>query len=381
MKDNNADKRNKKDRKKRSLFGRIVVALLSLLALLGLVAMTLSVLSSYINPSRFVWVYFFGLTFWGILLFNLVVLMLLLLMWSRKAWIAVIAMLIALPGIYKSFSTGKSHNGGELRVMAYNILKFHDQFDKNKSNEAVALDMVKMVKEYDPDVLCMQEFAICFPNTSRKECINQLGEMMGMPYNYYHNKANFRGNVIFSRYPLSALEEGTSFAKEKEYGAVAQVDAGQYGVFYVLCCHLTSFLLTPQELTVFSESGNSKEQVEEYSKSIISKMKKAYERRSKEVEEMLADIPNDGRPIILCGDFNDTPLSYTYHQIRSAGFVDGFVKTGRGIGHTYAGRLPLLRIDYIWANEQIQPMSFKRIKYKGSDHYPVILDFNVKHGL
>lgn len=381
MKDNNADKRNKKDRKKRSLFGRIVVALLSLLALLGLVAMTLSVLSSYINPSRFVWVSFFGLTFWGILLFNLVVLMLLLLMWSRKAWIAVIAMLIALPGIYKSFSTGKSHNGGELRVMAYNILKFHDQFDKNKSNEAVALDMVKMVKEYDPDVLCMQEFAICFPNTSRKECINQLGEMMGMPYNYYHNKANFRGNVIFSRYPLSALEEGTSFAKEKEYGAVAQVDAGQYGVFYVLCCHLTSFLLTPQELTVFSESGNSKEQVEEYSKSIISKMKKAYERRSKEVEEMLADIPNDGRPIILCGDFNDTPLSYTYHQIRSAGFVDGFVKTGRGIGHTYAGRLPLLRIDYIWANEQIQPMSFKRIKYKGSDHYPVILDFNVKHGL
>ena len=375
------EKRKTKNGKKRSLFGRIVVALLSLLALLGFVAMTLSVLSSYVNPSQFVWVSFFGLTFWGILIFNLVVLILLLLMWSRKAWIAVVAMLIALPGIYKSFSTGKSYNGGELRVMAYNIWKFNDQFDKNKTKEAVALDMVKMVKEYDPDVLCIQEFAICFPKTTRKDCINQLGEMMGMPHTYYHTKANFCGNVIFSRYPLSAIEEDTSFAKEKEYGALARVDAGPYGEFYVLCCHLTSFLLTKEELTVFSESGKSKEQVEEYSKSIISKMKKAYERRSKEVEEMLADIPHDGRPIILCGDFNDTPLSYTYHQIRNAGFVDGFVKTGRGIGHTYAGRLPLLRIDYVWANEQIQPMSFKRIKYKGSDHYPVMLDFNVKHGL
>ena len=66
---------------------------------------------------------------------------------------------------------------------------------------------------------------------------------------------------------------------------------------------------------------------------------------------------------------------------KKAGFVDGFVKAGRGIGYTYAGKLPLLRIDYVWGNEQIEPMAFKRIKFKGSDHYPVMMDFNVRHGL
>ena len=204
--------------------------------------------------------------------------------------------------------------------------------------------------------------------------------MVGLPYHYYHTKAFYGRNVIFSRYPVSALDEETHFAQENSYGTVAKVDAKEKGVFYVLCCHLTSFQLTDNELTVF-DTGNSKEQVQEYGKSIVVKLKNAYEKRSQEVSEMLADIPHDGRAILICGDFNDTPISYTYHQIKKAGFVDGFVKAGRGIGYTYAGKLPLLRIDYVWGNEQIEPMAFKRIKFKGSDHYPVMMDFNVKHGL
>jgi endonuclease/exonuclease/phosphatase (EEP) superfamily protein YafD len=375
------EKKEKRPKKKRSLIGRIIVFLLAVLALAGLLAMAMSVLCSYVDPTKFVWLTFFGLMFWAILFFNLVVFALLLLLWSRKVWISVIALLVALPGIYKSFSTGVSQNGGELRVMSYNVLQFKDQYDEEKRRESVAYDMVNMIKEYQPDVLCLQEFSPFRSKISRKDCIVQYGEMMGLPYTYWHEKAHFGGNVIFSKYPLYALEEDIPFAKENEYGAVARVDAGPKGVFYVVNCHLTSFQLTRDELTVFSERNNNKEQMEEYGKSIVSKLVNAYKKRSQEVNEMLAHIPHDGRPILLCGDFNDTPLSYTYQQIHGAGFIDGFVKAGHGIGRTYAGKLPLLRIDYIWANEQIQPMSFKRIKYKGSDHFPVMLDFNVNHGL
>ena len=378
-------KRDKKERarvkNKRSVLGRIIVFLLAVLAFVGLLAMAMSVLGSYVNPTRFVWLSFFSLGFWVIFLYNVVILALLLLMWSRKAWISIIAMMIAVPGVVKSFSMGKSQSGGELRVMSYNVLYFKDQYDKDRSSLEVAAEMAKMVKENDPDVFCIQEFQIFMPKTGRDACVAGFGEMLGMPYHYYHKKANFGGNVIYSRYPLSALDEDIPFAEEKIYGAVAKVDAGEKGVFYVLCCHLVSFQLTDNEITVFSDSGNSKEEVQKYGKSIIVKLKKAYERRSEEVSEMLADIPHDGRPIIICGDFNDTPISYTYHQIKKAGFVDGFVEAGRGIGYTYAGKLPLLRIDYVWGNEQIVPMSFKRIKHKGSDHYPVMMDFNVKHGL
>lgn len=371
----------KEGKKKRGIFGRIIVFLLAILAFVGLLAMTMSVLSSHVNPQKFVWLSFFGLGFWVIFLYNVGILALLLLMWSRKAWISIIALMIAVPGVVKSFSMGKSQSGGDLRVMTYNVLGFKDQYDKERSSLEVAADVAKMVKENNPDVLCMQEFEIFMPKTGREACVTGFGEMVGLPYHYYHTKAYYGGNVVFSRYPLSALDEDTHFAKENGYGSVAKVDAKEKGVFYVLCCHLTSFQLTNNEITVFSDTGNSKEQVQEYGKSIVVKLKNAYEKRSQEVSEMLADIPHDGRPIIICGDFNDTPISYTYHQIKKAGFVDGFVKAGRGIGYTYAGKLPLLRIDYVWGNEQIEPMAFKRIKFKGSDHYPVMMDFNVKHGL
>lgn len=375
------EKKTPKNGKKRGFVGRLLVFLLAILAMIGLMAMVMSLLSSYVNPLRFVWFSFFGLAFWVILAYNVVILVLLLLMWSRKAWISIIALAIAIPGVVKSFSFGSSQDGGELRVMTYNLLSFNDQNNEEKTRLEVATEVAKMVKDNRPDVLCVQEFCEFIPKSNRAGCIESFGEMTGLPYQYYHQKTNYGNNVIFSRYPLSAVDEDIPFAKENLHSAVAKVDAGEKGVFYVLCCHLTSFQLTNNELTVFSETNNSKEQVQEYGKSIVVKLKNAYERRSEEVCKMLEDIPCDGRPILLCGDFNDTPLSYTYHQIKDAGFIDGFVKAGRGIGYTYAGKLPLLRIDYVWGNERIEPTAFKRIKFKGSDHYPVMMDFNLRDGL
>ena len=381
MKKDQKEKKPKKSKKKRGFFGRLLVVLLTILAVIGLIAMALSVASSYIDPVKFVWTAYFGLAFWVIFIYNLVLLALLLLLWSKKVWVAVVAILISIPGVYKSFSAGKPNDGGELRIMSYNVMNFKDITDPEKTPEEVADRIANVVLEYHPDVLCVQEIALLKPKTSRKDCFERYSEALKFPYLYYHTKKNFCGNVIFSKYPLTALEEDDPLGEEKDYGAVVKVDAGKKGVFYVICVHLTSFQLTNDELTVFYDTGNSKEEVKTYSKSIFVKLKAAYEKRSQEVSSILADIPHDGRPIVLCGDFNDTPLSYTYHQIKRAGFTDGFVKAGWGIGHTYAGKLPLLRIDYIWGNEQIQPMGFKRLKFKGSDHYPVIMDFNVNHGL
>lgn len=380
MKKEQKEKKAKKSKKKRSFLGRLIVGLLTFFAVIGLIAMVLSVVSSYIDPMKFVWTAYFGLAFWVILIYNLIVLALLLLMWSKKAWVAFLAILISIPGVYKSFSLGKPQVGGDIRVMSYNVQLFNSLGDE-KTKPETAEEIAAMVKEYDPDLLCIQEFAIWHYKMSRQDCVDKLVELFDMPYYHYNSKKDFCGNVIFSKYPLKAVEIGSEFWEENCYGTVAQVDAGEYGQFIVVCSHLQSFQFTNDELSVFSDKENSKEEVKSYSKSIVTKMKTAYEKRSQEVNKMLADIPHDGRPIVLCGDFNDTPLSYTYHQIKRAGFTDGFVKVGRGIGRTYAGKLPLLRIDYIWGNEQIQPMAFKRLKHKGSDHFPVMMDFNVKNGL
>ena len=105
-------------RNRRGFIGKLLVFVLTLLALVGLFAMVLSVVNPYIDPNRFIWTSVFGLAFWPIFLFNVFILFLLVLLWSKKAWISVLALLIAVPGLRRSFSIGdQSEAIGSIRVM------------------------------------------------------------------------------------------------------------------------------------------------------------------------------------------------------------------------------------------------------------------------
>jgi endonuclease/exonuclease/phosphatase family metal-dependent hydrolase len=72
----------------------------------------------------------------------------------------------------------------------------------------------------------------------------------------------------------------------------------------------------------------------------------------------------------VCGDFNDTPLSYTYQQFNST-LTDAFRNCGRGIGPTYVGRIPAGRIDYIFHSEDLNSTQFKIQEKSLSDHLAV----------
>ena len=365
-------------RQERGFFGKVIVFLLAFLAFIGLIAMVLSVVCPYVNPKRFVWTAFFGLAFWEILLFDVLVLLALLLLWSRKAWIAVLAILIAIPGIRKSYSFGnkETENNNSIRLMSYNVYMFQS-VDKNKEKEAAAADIIRIVQEQSPDILCCQEFCAFSRKISREKCIKVFADSIDMPYIYYNTKRNYGGNVIFSKYPIVKVTEGTGFSQEETYGILVSVDAGGKGKFYLADIHLVSNMITSDEIDKLRKTSEYQQTLDTVGKSVLNKLINAYVLRSDEVTEMLQGFsPIDG-PTILCGDFNDTPMSYTYRQIHKAGFTDTFTKVGRGIKPTYAGKLPLLRIDYMWANNQVQPLNFKRCRIKASDHYPIILEFSI----
>ena len=67
---------------------------------------------------------------------------------------------------------------------------------------------------------------------------------------------------------------------------------------------------------------------------------------------------------------NDTPSSYAYGQL-SDNLKDAFIERGLGFGSTYAGSLPLLRIDYIFASPKAHIERFEVLPYQISDHYPI----------
>lgn len=363
--------------RERGFIGKLLVFVLTILALVGLVAMALSVINPYINPKQFIWTSFFGLAFWEIFLFNVLVFFALLLLWSRKVWIAILALLIAIPGIQKSYSFGKHEESDSfVRLMSYNVHNFR-HVDGETGVEDFAYQVINKVREHNPDVLCCQEFAEYQSGKSRAQNMEDFAHSAGFQYVYYNVNHSYGGNVVFSKFPLTKIMSETGLGKEIPSGVLVEVDAGEKGKFYLANLHLTSYNITDGEIAILTNSTELRNQFDTVGMTVARKLKYAFELRSDELTEVLESMALLDGPVVVCGDFNDTPMSFTYKQMQKAGFVDSFTKVGRGIKPTYAGKLPLMRIDYIWGKDKVKPLNFKRIRYKASDHYPVMLDFKI----
>ena len=87
------------------------------------------------------------------------------------------------------------------------------------------------------------------------------------------------------------------------------------------------------ELKVFSEPGNSTEEVKQKGKSILTKMDTAYRKRSSEVSQLLSDMPNDGWNFLLCGIVQQGGVNFLIRLDDTIAVVDGklaeFIKVER----------------------------------------------------
>ena len=93
--------------------------------------------------------------------------------------------------------------------------------------------------------------------------------------------------------------------------------------------------------------------------------------QAERIAKLISDSP---KRIIICGDFNDSPISYSYKKIRGD-LHDSFIEKGFGLGSTYIGDFPSYRIDYIFHSDDLECISFKKIRRNYSDHYPIITGF------
>ena len=90
--------------------------------------------------------------------------------------------------------------------------------------------------------------------------------------------------------------------------------------------------------------------------------------------KIIAELVNSTTsPILLCGDFNDIPQTYTYKTLK--GFLsDGFRSAGKGLGSTYKGMYNTMRIDYIFYSDAFSPIRYQTIPFEMSDHNPVLME-------
>jgi len=126
-----------------------------------------------------------------------------------------------------------------------------------------------------------------------------------------------------------------------------------------------------------SPGEKTEEEIKKHTKSIIKKLKIAFEFRSAQAKRVSEHIAQCPYPTILCGDFNDTPISYAYTQI-SKHLEDTFTEAGFGLGTSYAGKeIPAYRIDYIFHSKEFTPFNYRCIHEEYSDHYPITSYFEL----
>ena len=109
-------------------------------------------------------------------------------------------------------------------------------------------------------------------------------------------------------------------------------------------------------------------------KNIINKLKTGFIKRKVQADRIAEEIAKSPYPVIIGGDFNDLANSYAYNTI-GKNLSNSFAEKGSGLGRTFSGISPTLRIDNIFTSKQLQVLQYTCLKKKLSDHYPIIADF------
>jgi endonuclease/exonuclease/phosphatase family metal-dependent hydrolase len=113
------------------------------------------------------------------------------------------------------------------------------------------------------------------------------------------------------------------------------------------------------------------------SRNVLARFKKGFLRRHVQSNRLKQAMNESPYPVITCGDFNDVPNSYAYNTI-GKGLKNAFAQKGTGIGRTFYGISPTLRIDHIFSDPRFNVEQYLRIKKKLSDHFPIIADLYYK---
>jgi endonuclease/exonuclease/phosphatase family metal-dependent hydrolase len=234
-----------------------------------------------------------------------------------------------------------------LSVLSYNVRLFN-AYEKNPKADAPQI-ISEMLFEESPDVVCVQEYYK--PNTI---------DFSMYPHQYIHFKSEKAklGHAIFSKYPL--INTG-AFDFEETYNNTLYADVVKdTDTIRIYSLHLQSLGIIPR-VSFLQESDNEK---------LRKRVSRAFEMQQNQVEAILEHKSKTKHPVILSGDFNNTPFSYSYRKLKD-GMQDAFRERGNGLGTTFKFEKYPMRIDYIFASEGLEILLFDTLKKTFSDHYAV----------
>lgn len=340
-------------------------------------ALIISYLSVHINPVTFTFPAFFGLAYPYILVLNIVMVIVWVMLLRLEALISVIVIAIGFNHFsnYIRLSRPASDTEDSFRVLSYNIRLFN--YFENTKKPSSEKKILEALKAHKPDIICLQEVFL-IGNPDQKE--NSIRKMLGDNY-YSHMKVlgsgknRFYGIATFSRFPI--VRKGEIIHPHSASMTIFTDVVIKKDTFRIYNNYLQSFRLRNMERSFLIEMANDETETMDEVKNLSLHLKKGFIRRSIQAQVVKAHMNKSPYPVIIAGDFNDTPISYAYRKMRK-GLQDSFVNSGYGAGFTYKGNYPPNRIDYILYDNSLINSHFEILKIRYSDHYPIIAYFRKK---
>ena len=357
---------------------------MQILNLIAVLALLFAYAASYISPARYWFFAFFGLAYPYLLLLNLFFVLIWLLFWKRFIWISIIAILLGFNLLLSiiQFRKPSSQNvpAGSIKIVSYNV---HSLYEIPKSKGKVKGRMLSKVTDFlvqqNPDILCIQEFFL-----RSEDSLKVLQKFTGGIHTHYYSIKNYIeikdkrkifAIATFSRYPITGM--GHLMTNNRKIFAIYTDLVMGRDTIRVYNIHLESIRFRKDDYSFYAQlTDQAKDQDDNFDLcegviKIFSKLKKAFVIRANQVDLLKKNINHSPYPVIICGDFNDTPASYTYHEMTS-GFHDSFCKAGSGfLSSTYAGNFPSFRIDYILYDDAFTASNYSKNSINLSDHYPI----------
>ncbi len=258
------------------------------------------------------------------------------------------------------------HPKDAIKVMSYNVWAFA----LAETDDYGVSPVLDYICKADADIVCLQEA------TRGPEMQRVIDGVIPEKYKYIDSVRTATGNdilEIYSKFPILSKER-IKYKSDGNLSAAFKLKIGNDTVI-VINNHLETTGLSDEQKKDFKnmmkgELNGNVAKIE--SKRLIDKIAEASKIRAPQAKAVAEYVAaNKGKSIILCGDFNDNPLSYVRRTI-SKGLTDCYVATGNGAGISYHKNAFYVRIDNIMCSDDWKPYGCKvDNKIKSSDHYPI----------
>ena len=344
----------------KSTFGFVFIVL-NLIVGLGLL---IGAYGQYLSPVMSPVLSIAGLGFPFFVVLNLVFLLFWLLVRSKYALLPFVLFVLAGDALltYSPLGFSSSPKGGKvLKVLTYNVMGMNAD---NKSKKTKVYPTLEYIKKSGADIVCLQEFP-----ADHQEIIRQAKSI----YPYIKVVTFHAGLEVacFSKTPILSSET-IDMISPGNGSAVFYVEVDNHKI-PVIVNHLESNKLSGNDKEIYeallgdpqgrlTKSGN---------KHLLFKLADAASLRGPQAKVIAKKIKDLNNPrIIVCGDFNDTPLSYT-HRVIGEGLQDTYREAGFGPAMTYHEHFMYFRIDHILVGQSYRVLKCKIDNdIKASDHYP-----------